>query len=132
VTFDFHPVKARRFLTIAVTLGQDDPDPTAKVLDALSHQKENIKNAIVRLNLDLPSQIEGQLRYREMQEALKDAHYFTIAREIRRETRIRLGNHSSEEITPLAALKAYLEAQKVPPERQKILMERGEKLLGES
>jgi exonuclease SbcD len=131
VTFDFHPVKARRFLTITVTLGQDDPDPTAKVLDALSHQKENIKNAIVRLNLDLPSQIEGQLRYREMQEALKDAHYFTIAREIRRETRIRLGNHSSEEITPLAALKAYLEAQKVPPERQKALLEYGEKLIME-
>jgi exonuclease SbcD len=132
VTFDFRPVKARRFLTIGLTLENDEPDPTARVLGAIEGQKESVRDAIVRLNLDLPAQSEGQLRYREIQEALKNAYYFTIAREIRREARLRLGNHATEEITPLAALKAYLDNQKVPPERQTILMERGEKLLGES
>ena len=33
------------------------------------------------------------------------------------------------ELTPLAALKAYLDAQQVTPERQKILLEYGEKLI---
>jgi exonuclease SbcD len=129
VSYDFHPVHARRFFTIAIALEPDDTDPTAKVLDAISSQKANIHDAIVRLNLTLPSQIEGQLRYHEIREALKDAHFFTVAREITRETRLRLGNRSAEEITPLAALKSYLESQQLSPERQKILLDYGEKLI---
>ena len=130
VTYAFHPVKARRFLTIAVKIEENEADPTAKALEAISGQKDKVRDAIVRLNLDLPSQAEAQIRYREIQEALKEASYFTIAREIRRETRSRLGERYSEELTPLAALEAYLETQKVPPERRKTLLEYGEKLLG--
>jgi exonuclease SbcD len=129
VAFDFHPVKARRFLTIDIALEQSDSDPTAIVLGTIISQKETIKDAIVRLNISLPSLIEGQLQYHEIREALNPAHFFTIAREIQRETRLRLGNHPAGEITPLAALKAYLESQKVPPERQKVLLEYGEKLI---
>jgi exonuclease SbcD len=129
VTYEFHPVKARRFLTIDIALEQADTDPTAIVLGAISGQPEAINDAIVRLNISLPSPIEGQLRYHEIREALNPAHFFTIAREIQRETRLRLGNQPAGEITPLAALKAYLETQKVPPERQKVLLEYGEKLI---
>ena len=99
------------------------------MLGAISGQPEAINDAIVRLNISLPSPIEGQLRYHEIREALNPAHFFTIAREIQRETRLRLGNQPAGEITPLAALKAYLETQKVPPERQKVLLEYGEKLI---
>jgi DNA repair protein SbcD/Mre11 len=129
VSCEFHPVKARRFLTINITLEEADPDPTSKALSVLDGQKDAIRDAIVRLNLNLPSQIEGQVQYHKIREALKEAHFFTIAREIRRETRLRLGNRTAEEITPLAALKAYLDSQKVPPERQKVLLEYGAKLI---
>jgi len=37
------------------------------------------------------SQLEGQLRESDIREALKEAHYSTIAREIQREARLRLG-----------------------------------------
>jgi exonuclease SbcD len=129
VTYEFHPVKTRRFLTFTVTLESTDADPTSKVLRDLSVQKEAIKAAIVRLNLILPSTIEGQIRYHEIRDALKNAHYFTISRDIQRETRLRLGNQPAGGITPMDALKAYLDAQKVPPERQKVLLEYGEKLI---
>jgi exonuclease SbcD len=132
VSFEFHSVKARRFLTIDIALEQSDSDPTAKVLGTIISQKETVRDAIVRLKISLPSLIEGQLRYHEIREALNPAHFFTIAREIQRETRLRLGNHPAGEITPLAALKAYLESQKVPPERQKVLLEYGEKLISGS
>jgi exonuclease SbcD len=132
VSFEFHSVKARRFLTIDIALEQSDSDPTAIVLGTIISQKETVRDAIVRLNISLPSAIEGQLRYHEIREALNPAHFFTIAREIQRETRLRLGNHPAGEITPLAALKAYLESQKVPPERQKVLLEYGEKLISGS
>jgi exonuclease SbcD len=129
VSYEFHPVKARRFLTISIELEQADLDPTSQVLNALTAPKEAIRDAIVRLNIRLPSEIEGQLRYHEIREALKEAHFFTIAREIQREARLRIGTRTAEEITPLAALKAYLELQQVPPDRQKILLEYGERLI---
>ena len=129
VSFEFHPVNARRFLTINVAPEADDLDPTTTVLRAIAGQETSVRDAVVRLNISLPSSIEGQLRNNEIREALKDAHHSTIAREVQRETRLRLGDRNAEEITPLAALKAWLESQNIPPERQKVLMEYGEKLI---
>jgi len=133
VSFDFHPVSARRFLTVNVALESQDLDPTATVLQAIATQEDKVSDAIVRLNISLPTQIEGQLRDSDLREALKETHYATIARDIQRETRLRLGEFTAEELTPLAALKAYLESKNTPPERAKVLMEYGEKLIkGES
>jgi len=132
VTYAFRPVKARRFLSFNVSMEPSDADPTAKILTVISCRKADVKDAIVRLNINLPAEIDGHIRYGEIREALGSAHYFTIAREIKREARLRLGNQPAGEITPLAALKAYLDAQQVTPERQKILLEYGEKLISGS
>jgi len=131
VNFDFHPVSCRRFLTIDVALEPHDIDPAATVLRAIAGQAEKVREAVVRLNISLPAQIEGQLRDNDLRDALKEAHYFTIARDIQRETRLRLGSQTAEEITPFEALKAYLESNKVSPERAKVLLEYGEKLIEE-
>jgi exonuclease SbcD len=129
VSYEFHPVKARRFLTIDAALKLEEPDPTATVLATVTAQKEKIRDAVVRLNITLPATLEGQLRYNDIRDALKEAHSFSITRDVQRETRLRLGSRNVEEITPLVALKAWLESQKVPPERQKILLEYGQKLI---
>jgi exonuclease SbcD len=129
VSYEFHPVSARRFLTIGVTLKADEADPTAVVLETVAASQDKISDAVVRLNITLPSALEGQLRYNEVRDALKESHYFSITRDVQRETRLRLGSRNVEEITPLAALKAWLDSQQVSPERQKILLEYGEKLI---
>jgi exonuclease SbcD len=129
VSFKFHPVNARRFLTINVALEPQDIDPTETVLKAIAEQEARVRDAIVRLNISLPAPIEGQLHDNDLRDALKEAHYFTIARDIQRETRLRLGSGTAEEITPLEALKAYLESKKVSPERTRVLLEYGEKLI---
>ncbi len=129
VSFEFHPVKGRRFLTVSVPVTPEDTDPTATVLKAIAEQSDKIPGAIIRLNITLPAQSEGLLRDGGIRDALKEAHHFTIAREIQRETRLRLGQFTAEEITPLDALKAYLESQKVSPERAKVLLEYGERLI---
>ncbi|GAH76649.1 unnamed protein product, partial [marine sediment metagenome] len=41
------------------------------------------------------------------------------------------GQWTAEEITPPDALKAYLESKKIPPERAKILLQYGERLIQE-
>ena len=132
VAFDFHPTDGRRFLTIDVTLTAQDTDPTAVILVTISEQVDKIKDAIVRLQLSLPSEIEGFLKDTEIRNALKDAYYFTIARDIKRESRPRLGNWTAAEVTPIDALKIYLEQKKSSPERVKELLEYGQKLIEES
>jgi len=130
VSFDFHPVVGRRFLTINVNIESEDTDPTSTVLRAIRPDGEDkVRGAIVRLQVSLPAEVEGQLRDNDIRDALKEAYYFTVAKDIRREARLRLGQFTAEEITPLEALKTYLEAKKVPPAQAKLLLEYGEKLI---
>ena len=131
VSFDFHQVTGRRFLTININIEPQDADPTSTVLTAIVEQEDKIRDDIVRLQISLPVEIEGQLRDNDIRNALKEAHYFAIAKDIKRETRLRLGKWTAEEITPLDALKAYLESKKVAPERAKLLIEYGERLIQE-
>jgi len=129
VSFEFHPVNIRRFLTVNVTLEPDDINPSATLLNTITAQQEKVKDAIVRLNINVPAQIENQVSDTAIREALKEAHYYTIAQDVQRETRLRMGNRTAEEITPGDALKAYLESKNIPPDRQKVLLEYGEKLI---
>ena len=132
VSFRFHPVSGRRFITIDAAVESEDSNLTSTVLQAIAGQEEDIRDAIVRLNISLTAEIEGQLRDNDIRNALKEAHYFTIAKDIKREARSsRLGQFTAEEITPLDALKVYLESKKVSQERARLLLQHGEKLIQE-
>jgi len=132
VSFDFHPVAGRRFLTIGVDIEPADIDPTATVLKSIAEKGDEVEDAVVRLSISLPAELEGQFRDNDIRSALGEAHYFTIARDIRREARVRLGGVAAEEISPLDALKSYLESKKgISPERARLLLEYGERLIQE-
>jgi len=83
----------------------------------------------VRLNIAVPSTMESQLRDSEIREALKEAHFVTVTREVHRESRLRLGSRKAEGITPYAALEAWLETQNIDLERRKVLLEYGRRLI---
>jgi len=131
VTFEFHPVTGRAFRTIEIEVKDDDADPTATVLRAINREGgDRVSGAVVRLQVSLPEEAEGQFRDNEIRDALNEAYHFTVAKDVRRETRLRLGETAAEEIGPLEALKTYLEAN-YPPERARTLLEYGEKLIRE-
>ncbi|MFC1907919.1 exonuclease SbcCD subunit D [Chloroflexota bacterium] len=131
VTFDFHQVTGRRFFTINVGIESQDIDPTSTVLRTVVEQEDRVKNAIVRLNISLSAEMSGQLRDNDIKNVLKEACYFTITKDIQRETRLRLGVGTAEKLTPLDALKAYLESKKVSSERTKLLLKYGGRLIQE-
>jgi len=132
VSFEFHPVAGRRFLTIDVNIEPADADPTATVLKAIAERVDEVKDAVVRLSINLPAEIEGQLRDNDIRNALKSAHYLTVAKDIRRGSRLRLGGMAAEEISPLDALKSYLESRNdLSPERARLLLDYGDKLIQE-
>ena len=127
--FEFHPTNGRRFLTIDVKLTEQDTDPTAVILASIAEQQDKVKDAIVKLQLSLPAEIEGFVKDIEIKNALKEAYFCTIARDIKRESRPRLGQWTVSEVTPIDALKIYLEQKKTSPERVKELMEYGQRLI---
>ena len=129
VTYHFHPVATRRFLTIDVTTGQEDLDITASVLRSIAGHGEDIRDAIVRLRIEVPESMERQLRGSDIRDALKVAHYCTVAREVQREARPRMGNIPAGEVSPLSALETWLDTQHVSPERRRTLLEHAQKLI---
>jgi exonuclease SbcD len=132
VSFEFHPVAGRRFLTIDVNIAPEDAGPTATVLGAIAEREDEVKDAVVQLTIHLPAELEGELRDGEIRDALKGAHYLTIARDIKRESRLRLGGVTAEEITPLDALKTYLQSRKgLSPERARLLLDYGQGLISQ-
>ena len=134
-SFQFHQVKARRFETIDVVVKPDDLDPTTTILREV--QRHSIADAIVRLRIKVPSELDPSIRESEIRRALSDAHFVAaISREVERERSIRLGDRSVEAMTPLDALKAYVDTvadtRDWSEKRKKELLAEGEALIAET
>ncbi|MBI2869245.1 MAG: exonuclease SbcCD subunit D [Chloroflexi bacterium] len=129
VAYEFHPLDGRRFLTIEMEIKPDDLDPTSTVLRSIAEHGAGTGGAIVRVNIDLPSGMNGYLRDHELRHALREAHWFSITRRLRQEARTRLGSLNVEQVAPLDALRMFLEVKKLPPETAGLLLEHAEKLI---
>jgi exonuclease SbcD len=128
VSYAFHQVTGRSFRTIEVDIEPEDEDPTETILREIHEVEKEVNNAVVRLQINLPEEVENQIRDNEIREALKNTYFSSVSKDISRESRIRLGATTVEEVAPAEALKTYLEAN-FSPERAEILLEYGEKLI---
>ena len=127
-TYEFHPIKARRFFTLHVDIQETDQDPNAVVFLKIMDNLDNIKDAIVRLDIAIPAALSTKLRDNEIRGLAKLAYSLNITREVRRETRLRLGHSAIEGMTPTEALKAFLNS-KYSTERAEVLFAEGQKLI---
>ena len=72
--FNFQPVKARPFVTVEVKVPPGEAEPTNLVLRSIARQ--DVAEAVVRVSINLPSEMEGRLiRGADIREALKQAHF---------------------------------------------------------
>ena len=126
ISYDFHKVNARRFLTIKVNADTDDP--TATVINVI--HRNDINDAIVRLEIKVSPSREVLIRDSEIRRALNDAYFVgSILKDIERERLVRLSEHSAEELTPMQALNVYLQSKQIPVERIKKLLDYGRQLI---
>ena len=130
-TFEFHPTKARRFLTIESTVASEDAAPTATILRDIARRAGDARGAIVRLQIAISEGNSHLVREDEVRRALSEAQCVSIAKKVDRERRIRLSGWPVEEMSPAGALKVYLEQKIVTAERLKTLLEYGESLVRE-
>ena len=126
--FEFRPVAARSFLTVDVKVRAGDQDPTATVIAAIS--EHNVRDAIVRVRISLPGELEGQLRESEIRGALEDAHFVaSISREVSDRRPARLAQVEAKGLDSSEALRLYLESRNVPDDRAEILIRRARGLM---
>jgi len=129
-TYEFRPIKARSFFTLHIDIQETDLEPNEVVFLKIMDNLDNIKDAIVRLEIALPAALSSKLRDNEIRNMAKLAYFLNITRQVRRETRLRLGHSAIEGITPEEALKAFLDS-KYPSERAEVLFTEGQKLIQE-
>ncbi|MCH8186467.1 MAG: exonuclease SbcCD subunit D [Chloroflexi bacterium] len=126
----FQTVRSRTFRTVSVDIRTGDPDPTATVLKAIA--ATDIRDAVVRLQISVPAELEGRLRDADIRAALDGAHFVAaVSREVKGQPRNRLGAAYSEGIDPREALKHYFEEVGTPRDRTEVLMRRAEQLMEE-
>ena len=126
--FSFQPVSARTFLTIEAKVPTAEPDPTGTVIRTI--MRHNVAGAIVRLHITIPADLETHLRDGEIRQALGGAHHVAaILRDVSRDRRTRIPQGMAEGLTPLGALRLYLESRNTEPERQDQLLRYAEELV---
>jgi exonuclease SbcD len=127
--FSFERLDARPFVTVEASLTSGDADPTQSVLRAIA--RKDVADAVVRVRISLPPELEPHLREADIRDALRPAHY--VAAIIRESPeggrRTRLSAESAEGLQPVQALRLYLESRGIDSERQEQIIHRAEELL---
>ena len=129
--FTFHKLNARSFVTVDVTVPLEQHDPTDFVLRAIA--RKDVTDAVVRVRVALPPELEVHLRESDLRDALRPAHYVAA---INRETtgegrRTRLSPETAEGLEPMQALKLYLDGRDMDQQRREKVLRMGEELLEE-
>ena len=128
--FEFHPVAARSFVTVEAKIAAGDDDPTGAVVQAIGRQK--VEDAVVRVRISLPAELDAQLREGEIRQALSGAHYVAaISREVEGARRTRLDREAAEGLQPMQALQLYLESRGTDKARQDTLLRYAGELMQE-
>jgi exonuclease SbcD len=124
--WEFHPVDARRFVTIRADV-REEAEPLQALLATIARQ--DVADAVVRVLVQARAEQEGLLRDADIRRALKEAYYVAgISREIERAYRHRLGGESPEELTPGQLLARYLESRDTPPERVELMLRHAQEI----
>src|SRR5258708_2952062 len=120
--WDFRRVRARPFVTIEASV--ESENATEDVVRAIARQADQLRDAVVRLRIDVPPERAGELVDDDIRAQLKGAYYVApFERTSRQRQRSRWGAAGAalQRAGPLEALALYLEHQKVEAERRETL-----------
>ena len=130
VRHTFHPVNARRFLTIEVAADVDFP--TEEVLRRIEERAEDIRDSVVRLEINTTPEHIRDLRQDDIRQALNSYRpsYMAVVTNSAKSHRLRLGDKVVEQMSPRQALEIYLQTANNPPtpERLQVLLKHYDKI----
>jgi exonuclease SbcD len=130
VRWQFHAVPARHFLTLRVKLTA--PDPMAVVERVLDREARAIDGAIVKVVLQLQSELADGIRLNDVRLALLRrgaAHVAALVREVEPSDRPRIELTANQATDPLAMLQRWVEFRNLPANVRPLVVERGRELI---
>ncbi len=112
-TWEFIPVKARKFITIEADATKDGDTPTEAALRAI--ERTDINDAVVRVRVKMLQSQEVLFKAKEIEKALQGAQYVVgISKDILRDIRTRIGIQKPESLPPTELLRTYLVSKSTP------------------
>ena len=130
-SYKFIPVNARRMVTIKITLDEIDQEPTSTIITEI--KKHNITDAIVQVMIEVPALLYDQIDDTLVKESLSSAHLIaTIRKNVVEQKRQRLSHNYSGDISPVEALKSYLNTRDISKHRSNMILEKGTNLIEEN
>jgi exonuclease SbcD len=130
-TWEFVRVQARPFYVIEID-ARGEADPTQAALEKIAARP--LKEAVVRVAVEMDEGQEPLFRKREIEQALNAAGVANIAGitvKVERTVRVPGVGGAAESLTPAQWLERYFHAKNKPPERAGQLLKAAEALLGE-
>lgn len=113
VRWEFLKTPARKFISINCKLKDNDPDPTQTVLDQI--KKHDLKDAVVKLAIDIPAGLTTELQMERIKKNLGESFLIAgISRNLERVSRQLLAGSEVESLTAIRALAKYWEVKKIP------------------
>ena len=112
-TWEFIPIKARKFITIEADATKDGDTPTEAALRAI--ERTAIDDAVVRVRVKMLQSQEVLFKAKEIEKALQNAQYVVgISKDIQRDIRTRIGIQKPESLPPAELLRTYLVSKSTP------------------
>ncbi|MCL2679618.1 MAG: exonuclease SbcCD subunit D [Dehalococcoidia bacterium] len=128
-TFEFNSIAGRRFLKIAARIEDWSLDPTGAALAAITPAVDDIRGNIVRLELSLPQDSVAMLDENRLRQAASEAYYFSIVRNIRKNSRPLPEGMAIEALSAADALDVYLRTKSAEYPRADKLLRLGHELI---
>jgi len=129
----FKKLISRPFISIRTRIETTDNNPTQKIIQQI--KKHQLKEAVVRVIIEVPEEKSLEIREGAIREALKEVSFIAgIIKEIQKGNRLKTEAGFSDELANLDALgllEKYLRLQKKTRLRIEILKKETEKLLEE-
>ncbi len=119
----FRRVDARRFLVIDARV--EGENATEDVVKAIARQADKVRDAVVKVRVEVPAERLGELRDEEIRAQLREAsHLAPIERIVLKRARERwgVGSAAIQHAQPLDALAYYLANQQVDADRRDVLL----------
>ena len=126
--FEFIPTNARKFVTININISDDDENPNNTIISSIN--KFNIKDSIVKINIESPKNLKEIIRESEIRTSLKEAHYIaSISTIINSNHSNRLGLTYSSNMNPNEYLKKYFQSKNFDKNKIDTLMKYASELI---
>lgn len=129
-SFVFHPVHARRFLTLRVTARHEDPMEDVR-LEVERHADE-IDGAVVRAYIALAPEREELLRPEDVRRSLVEAgaaYVSKVVRDVELQARPRVDLREHEALDPVTMLQTWLTLRDLSDEQRARILEHGKALI---